>query len=180
MTMKKYLSVILIPLFLAGCSTSEDSSAASENGAKQEAPEFKTQTEAGVDVSDQLPPENAWKCDSRTVETTDGPETVKNFNFEGTEATFYFAPKANDEFNSYSYRLNFEHGIMVMEDEAAGTFNSFIQVYPSTEKETVNTGLGSNYLTASFEVPGEYLDRLGSLEGAYASINGELAGSCSS
>lgn len=66
-----------------------------------------------------------------------------------------------------------------MQDNAAGTLNSFIQVYPSTEKETVNTGLGSNYLTASFEVPGEYLDRLGNLEGAYASINGELAGSCS-
>ena len=50
--MKKYLSLILIPLFLAGCSTSEDSSAASENGAKQEAPDFKTQTKAGVDVGD--------------------------------------------------------------------------------------------------------------------------------
>ena len=164
---KKTLSslILIAPLMLTACG----------GGNSQPTDES---TEAGVDVSDTLPDESAWNCDPRAVQTSDGPIALKNFTMKDNEAVFYFAPNSN-EYNSYSYRLDFENGIMVMEDNVAGSFNSFVQVYPSTDEEEVLVGLSSDYLTASFEVPANDADRLGKLKGAYASVNGELAGSCS-
>ncbi|MBD0853038.1 hypothetical protein CU043_02145 [Corynebacterium striatum] len=177
--MKKTLSslILIAPLILTACGGG-NSQPADESTEALAVPEFRTTTEAGVDVSDTLPDESAWNCDPRVVQTSDGPIALKNFTMKGNEAVFYFAPNSN-EYNSYSYRLDFENGIMVMEDNAAGSFDSFVQVYPSTDEEEVFVGLGSTYLTASFEVPANDVDRLGKLKGAYASVNGELAGSCS-
>lgn len=175
---KSFVPLILItPLMLTACG-GDNSQPAEESTEALAVPEFQTTTDAGVDVSDTLPDESAWNCDPRTVQTSDGPIALKNFTMKDNEAVFYFAPNSN-EYNSYSYRLDFENGIMVMEDNAAGSFNSFVQVYPSTDKEEVLVGLDSDYLTASFEVPVNDADRLGKLKGAYASVNGELAGSCS-
>ena len=177
--MKKFLSIALVPLLLAGCGSSDDSPKAQDEKTPATIPDFDTKTDAGMDVSDQLPPDTAWACDSRTIPTIEGDETLKNFSLDGNKAVFYFAPKSNSSFNSYSYRLDFENGIMVMEDKAAGSFESFVQVYPNTEREETLTALGSNYLTASFEVPDNFSDQLGRLKAASASINGQLAGYCS-
>lgn len=176
--MKKAISLTIAALLLTGCGTTEKETGQQDSPQAQDIPEFQTVTEAGVDVSDQLPSDSAWGCDSHVVNTSNGPETLKNFDLEDGEATFYFAPKSSSTFNSYSYRLNFENGIMVMEDNAAGDFHSFVQVYPSTEEEETSTALGSNYLTASFAVPAEHTERLGALNSASAAINGELAGEC--
>ncbi len=176
---KKTLSslILIAPLMLTACGGG-NSQPTDESTEALAVPEFQTTTEAGVDVSDTLPDESAWNCDPRAVQTSDGPIALKNFTMKDNEAVFYFAPNSN-EYNSYSYRLDFENGIMVMEDNVAGSFNSFVQVYPSTDEEEVLVGLSSDYLTASFEVPANDADRLGKLKGAYASVNGELAGSCS-
>ena len=175
--MKKFLSIALVPLLLAGCGDSKNS--AQDDSTPATIPDFETITDAGIDVSDQLPPDTAWACDSRAVPTVEGDETLKNFNLDGNKAIFYFAPKSHSTFNSYSYRLDFENGIMTMEDKAAGSFESFVQVYPNKEKEETFTALGSNSLTASFEVPSDFSEQLGRLKAASASINGELAGYCS-
>ena len=178
--MKKVITLTIAALLLAGCGATEKETGQQDNPQAQDIPEFQTVTEADADVSDQLPSDSAWGCDSYVVNTSNGPETLKNFELKDGKATFYFAPKSSSSFNSYSYRLNFENGIMVMKDNAAGDFHSFVQVYPSTEKEETLTGLGSNYLTASFEVPAEHTERLGALNSASAAINGELAGYCDS
>lgn len=178
--MKKVITLTIAALLLTGCSAAEKETNQHDTPQAQDIPEFQTVTEAGADVSNQLPSDSAWGCDSHVVNTSNGPETLKNFELKDGEATFYFAPKSSSGINSYSYRLNFENGIMVMEDNAAGSFHSFVQVYPSTEEEETLTGLGSSYLTASFEVPAEHTERLGNLNSASASINGELAGECDS
>lgn len=176
--MKKIITLAAAALLLAGCGATEKETGQQDSPQAQDIPEFQTVTGAGADVSSQLPPDSAWGCNSHVVNTSNGPETLKNFELEDGEATFYFAPKSSSGFNSYSYRLEFENGIMVMEDDASGDFHSFVQVYPSTEKEETSTALGSNYLTASFAVPAEHTERLGALNSASAAINGELAGEC--
>lgn len=178
--MKKTLAslILIAPLMLTACGGG-NSQPADESTEALAVPEFRTTTEAGVDVSDQLPPDTAWACDSRPIPTVEGDETLKNFNLDGNKAIFYFAPKSHSTFNSYSYRLDFENGIMTMEDKAAGSFESFVQVYPNKEKEETFTALGSNSLTASFEVPNDFSEQLGRLKAASASINGQLAGHCS-
>ncbi|ACP33515.1 hypothetical protein cauri_1922 [Corynebacterium aurimucosum ATCC 700975] len=175
--MKKAISLTIAALLLTGCGATEENGQ-QDSPQAQDIPEFQTVTGAGADVSSQLPSDSAWGCDSHVVNTSNGPETLKNFELEDGEATFYFAPKSSSGFNSYSYRLEFENGIMVMEDDASGDFHSFVQVYPSTEEETTLVDLGSNYLTAYFEVPVEHSDKLGALNSASAAINGELAGEC--
>lgn len=171
-----FASICAVTVMVSGCGTT-DTTSNQAAPATPETVEFNTTTELGIDVSEQLPPDNAWTCEERIIQTSSGAMTVKNFNIEGREATFWVAPSSNAD-NSYSYKLEFENGHVVMESIAAGSFNTYIQVFPSTEEEEVPIGLGSDYLTASFEVPAEYVGRLGKLESARAAINGELAGTC--
>lgn len=79
--------------------------------------EFKTITEADVDVSSRLPEESAWGCESRTVRTTNGFYTLKNADvLNGDEATYYFAPYKNMNY-SCSLRIQFENGTVNVRDE---------------------------------------------------------------
>lgn len=164
-----------ISLSLAACSNSGQDEAFETKSPDDI--EFKTITEADVDVSSRLPEESAWDCESRTVRTTDGFYTLKNADvLNGDEATYYFAPYKNMNY-SYSLRIQFENGTVNVRDERNGMKRAFVQIVGSPEIET-SSPVGGTYLTSYIPIPAEYEEELGELWSVSASINGEHAGTC--
>ena len=173
--MKRALAALLAaPLLLAACTNQP---AEPSPQAAPESLDFDTETNAGVDMTDDQPSNLAAACNERPVQTTDGYVSLKNVELEDGEIHYYFAPNGS-VYNSYIYNVKFDNGEIVVRDASNDAFEAEYRAIPGTNWKPLDISLGSSFYGQNFAIPSHVFGELGEVKTAAAAVNGEHAGTC--